>query len=411
MPGADAETGNGEALFWRGCLLKMRKNHKPCLENHDINKNAVLILVNHEVVIYNFRLELVEQLLEAGYEVHISSPYGERIDELRAIGAVCHDIRIDRHGMNPKDEIEIFNSYRKLIRNICPVIVLGYTIKPNIYGAMASRITHVPFVANITGLGMAVENGGWKQKIAIMLYKAAFTKVQCVFFQNRENMRFFLRKGITNGRHILLPGSGVNLERYQVTPLPFCSNGKKGEPVRFAFVSRIMKEKGIDQYLAAAEEITARFLAVEFHVCGFCEDEYEGKLKELSTKGVVIYHGMIRNVADLMSQVHCIIHPTYYPEGMSNVLLESCACGRAIITTNRSGCREIVRDGVNGYIVPEKNTEALVGVIERFMSLSQNEKERMGLEGRKLVEKKYDRQIVVNAYMDEVHIAERKRRK
>lgn len=365
-------------------------------------KKSVLILVNHDVVIYNFRLELVERLLDDGYEVHISSPYGERIVDLISLGAVYHEINIERHGMNPMKDMTIFRSYHQLIKEIHPIVILGYTIKPNIYGAMTARLAHIPFIANITGLGTAVENGGMKQNITVLLYKAAFGKVKRVFFQNEENEHFFKDAGIAVNRHALLPGSGVNLNRYIPTMLPECGDGKKGGPVKFAFISRIMKEKGIDQYLSAAKKIKKEYPNTEFHVCGFCEKEYEGRLEELNISGVVQYHGMIRDVSEFMGEIHCIVHPTYYPEGMSNVLLEACACGRAIITTNRSGCREVV-NGKNGYLIKEKNEDELVEALKKFMILPQKEKVAMGMNGRRLVEQKFSRDIIVNAYMKEIN--------
>ena len=375
-------------------------------EGRKKESKTVLILVNHDVVIYNFRLELVERLLEEGYEVHISSPYGERIDDLITIGAKYHEIFIDRHGMNPIADFFVLQEYKKLIADIRPTIVLGYTIKPNIYGAIAAKEAHIPFVANITGLGTAVENGGVKQKLTLLLYKIAFTNVKTVFFQNRENEAFFKEKKIALGKHKLLPGSGVNLERYPITLYPECGDGRTGEPVRFAFISRIMKEKGIEQYLAAAEEIRKRYPATEFHVCGFCEAEYKGTLKEMEEKGVVIYHGTIRNVAKFIGEMHCVVHPTYYPEGLSNILLEACSSGRPVITTDRAGCREVVDKWVNGYLIPEKDTKKLILAIEQFIELEFEQKRIMGLEARKLVEEQFDRQIVVEAYMSEVEVNE-----
>lgn len=359
-------------------------------------RKRILILVNHDVVIYNFRLELVERFLNEGFEVHISSPYGERIDDLKKLGAIYHEIIINRHGINPIKEKKILTSYNKLYREIKPDIILGYTIKPNIYGALVAQKYHIPFVANITGLGTAVENAGVKQKIFIMLYKLAFRKIQRVFFQNEENRQFFVKHRIALNKHAMLPGSGVNLSRFTVSEYP------KDNIVRFLFVSRIMKEKGIDQYLNAAEVIKNKYPNTEFHICGFCEAEYDGKLNEYDERKIVIYHGMIRDVATFLQNIHCVVHPTYYPEGISNVLLEACASGRPIITTDRSGCREVVEDGINGYKVPQKNSEQLIEAIERFLQLSYDEKRQMGLNARQTVEKQFDRQIVVEAYMREV---------
>lgn len=361
-------------------------------------KKCVLFLVNHDVVIYNFRLEIVERLLADGYAVHISSPYGERIDELTTLGAKYHEIVISRHGMNPIAELNILRDYQKLLRKVKPDIVLGFTIKPNIWGAIAARQAGIPFVANITGLGTAVENGGWKQKIFVNLYKYTFKDIQRVFFQNTENQQFFIDNKIALGKHKLLPGSGVNLDRFPLKEYPDESNGV----IRFAFISRIMKEKGIDYYLAAAKAIKKKYLNTEFHICGFCEAEYEGKLNEYNDNGTVIYHGMIRDVADFLDNIHCVVHPTYYPEGISNVLLEACASGRPIITTDRSGCREVIDDGVNGYMIPQKNSKKLIEAIEKFILLSDDEKKQMGIMGRKKVENEFDRQIVVESYMSEV---------
>lgn len=351
-------------------------------------------MVNHDVVIYNFRLEIVERFINDGHEVHISSPYGERIEDLIKLGAHFHEIKMERHGMNPVAEMRILREYKTLIKEIKPDICLGFTIKPNIYGAIAARKLGVPFVANITGLGTAVENPGFSQKVSIELYRYAFKSVRRVFFQNEENKQFFDEHRLADGKGMIIPGSGVNLVRYPYREYP------KDGTIKFAFISRIMKEKGIDQFLDAAEMMKGK--NVEFHVCGFCEPEYDGRLQEVKDKGIVEYHGMIRNVADFMGEMHCIIHPTYYPEGISNVLLEACATGRPIITTDRSGCREVIDDGVNGYMIPCQNSESLILAIEKFLALSWEEKKTMGQAARKKVEREFDRQIVVEKYVEEV---------
>ena len=163
-----------------------------------------------------------------------------------------------------------------------------------------------------------------------------------------------------------------------------------------------MKEKGIDQYLDAAKAIKNKYPETRFHICGFCEQAYEEKLNKLDANGTIIYHGLVKDMAAIYKQMSCTIHPTYYPEGMSNVLLESCACGRPIITTNRSGCREVVDDGVNGYVIEERNSEDLIEKIELFLSKSRDERKRMGLAGRKKVEKEFNRQIIIGKYLEEM---------
>lgn len=357
----------------------------------------ILFLVNHDVVIYNFRLEIVERFIKEGHEVHICSPYGERIEDLKALGAIYHEVKMNRHGLNPMEEIGILKYYKMLMKNIKPDICLGFTIKPNIYGAIAARKYNVPFVANITGLGTAVENSGLSQKVSIMLYRYALKDVQRVFFQNEENMKFFEDHRLAKGKGMIIPGSGVNLDRYPYREYP------EDGVIKFAFISRIMKEKGIDQYLDAAEAIEKKYKnKVEFNVCGFCEPEYDGRLQEEEKKGIVKYHGMIRDVTGFMGHMHCIIHPTYYPEGISNVLLEACATGRPIITTDRSGCREVVEDCINGYMIPCQSSDRLIAAIEKFLALPWDEKRIFGKNARKTVEDRFDRQIVVQRYLDEL---------
>ena len=357
----------------------------------------VLILANNDVGLYKFRKELIEELLK-DYEVYISLPYGNFVNDLINIGCNFIDTTIDRRGINPINDLKLICQYKRLVKKICPDIILSYTIKPNIYGAYVAKKRNIPVFANITGLGSAVENGGLLQKITVLMYKFAFSKIQTVFFQNKENMQFFEDKKIAVGKHKLLPGSGVNLQHFK--PLKYPDD----KTTEFVFISRIMKEKGIDQYLEAAKYIRNKYPNTRFHICGFCEEDYEDILKEYQNQGIIIYHGLLDDVRKILKITHCTIHPTYYPEGMSNVLLESCACARPIITTDRSGCKEIVDNGVNGYIVKQKDSRDLIDKIEKFLNLSYEDKKSMGLYARNKVESEFDRNIVVNIYKQILNI-------
>jgi galacturonosyltransferase len=163
-----------------------------------------------------------------------------------------------------------------------------------------------------------------------------------------------------------------------------------------------MKEKGIEQYLDAAVYIKKKYPYTRFHICGGMEQNYSEQIKRMQEQKIIIYHGNVNDMTEIYKMISCTIHPTYYPEGMSNVLLESCACGRPIITTNRSGCREIVDDGVNGYIVNQKDSKDLIEKIEKFLSLTNQERKMMGLAGRRKVEREFDRKIVVEKYLAEL---------
>lgn len=197
-----------------------------------------------------------------------------------------------------------------------------------------------------------------------------------------------------------MPGSGVNLIQYRCLPYP------TDEIINFVFAARVMKEKGIDQYLEAAKEIRKRHPKTRFHICGFCEENYQEKLESLENQEIIIYHGMVSDMTQIYREAACTVHPTYYPEGLSNVLLESAASGRPIITTNRSGCREVVDDGINGYVVEEKSSQDLIDKIEMFLAKSVEERKAMGLAGRAKVEKEFDRRIVVRKYLEEVELEE-----
>lgn len=356
----------------------------------------VMIFANNDIGLYKFRKELIQELVKAN-EVYMCLPNGDFIKDLQSLGANFIPCELlDRHGTNPIKDLKLISWYKSILKSYKPDIVFTYTIKPNVYAGIACASLNVPYVANVTGLGTAVENPGLMQFVTVNLYRYGLRKAQKVFFQNTENRDFMVSKGVVKGAYDILPGSGVNLNNYTVSEYP------NGKTVDFVFVSRIMKEKGIDQYLDAAKEIRKRHPETRFHICGFCEQAYEEDLQRLNEDGTIIYHGLVKDMAAIYRQMGCTIHPTYYPEGLSNVLLESAASGRPIITTNRSGCREVVDDGVNGYVVEEKNSQDLIEKIEMFLIKTIEERKKMGIAGRKKVEKEFNRQIVIDKYLAEM---------
>ena len=358
----------------------------------------VLVLANLGLGLYKFRRELLEELVK-GNEVFFCIPEDEFIKPLEALGCKYIDNPfLKRHGTNPLIELKLISFYKKVLRGIHPDIVLTYTIKPNAYGGMACASLGIPYVANVTGLGTSIENGGLMQKISLTLYKLGLRKARKVFFQNTENRDFMLKHGIVKGPYDLLPGSGVNLNQYQVSSYP------DGETVDFVFIARVMKEKGINQYLDAAKVIRKKHPETRFHIFGFCEQNYEALLKALHENGTVVYHGLVSEMAEVYQMASCIVHPTFYPEGLSNVLLEGIASGRPIITTDRAGCREVVEDGVNGFVVKQQDSQDLIEKIEKFLSLSIEDRKKMGLLGREKAEKEFDRDIVIRKYLDEIYL-------
>lgn len=355
----------------------------------------VLIAINFDEGLYNFRKELLEALIDASYEVHLAIPKGEFTQRLIRMGCKMHPVELSRRGTNPLQDIRLMKQYEKIVCEVCPDVVLTYTIKPNVYMGMVCKKRHVPYIATITGLGTAVEGNGMLQSFTRMLYSLAMKKVAVLFFQNEANERFFAGKRIGVGKHRMLPGSGVNLEHFTVQEFP------EGEPVLFQFISRVMKEKGIEQFLDTAEVIKKEFPDTRFRILGFLEDDYDGKERfdRLCKMNIIEFAGSVEDVRPFIQESQCTLHPSFYPEGMSNVCLESAACGRAVITTDRPGCRDTVKDGITGFIIKERSSKDLIDKVRKFLQMKPCERIQMGKAARAFMEERFDRKIVVENYL------------
>lgn len=362
--------------------------------------SKILILSNDTTYTYNLRNEVIESLVQSGYEVVVASKFLLLQEELKALGCRLIDVPTDRHGKNPLSDLSLLRKFRKIVRTEKPDVVLTYNIKPNSYGGMACRMEKVPYMPNITGLGTAMAFPGPLQKLATRLCKHGVAGAKCIFFQNESNKQFFIHRRMMpkKAKIRVLPGSGVSLKIHRETSYP-----GEDEGIHFLFVARILKEKGIEIYLTAAERIRNEYPNTVFHVCGLCDDEnYRQRLHEAEEKGIVKYHGEQKEMLPFFEKAHCVVHPSYYPEGMSNVLLEAAAHCRPIICTDQAGCRETVDDGKSGYLIPLKDEEALVESLVKFLNLSWEDKRDMGLCGRKKIEEQFDRKIVARIYLEEI---------
>ena len=360
----------------------------------------ILVLANDTTYVYNLRDELLSRLVSDGNEVVVVSQPLLYQEDIKSLGCRLIDIETNRHGTNPLSDLKLLSKFKKILKAETPDIVLTYNIKPNIYGGMACRSTKCKYISNITGLGTAVEYEGMMQKLTTRLYKTGVVDADCIMFQNEENLAFFETHNMLKpgSRTRLLPGSGVNLNKHKAMPYP-----DKDDVIHFLFIARVLKEKGIDLYLNAAKRIYDKHKNVLFHICGLCDDvRYMDLLNKAENTGYIKYHGQQKDMLPFFEMAHCIVHPSYYPEGMSNVLLEAAAHCRPIITTDRSGCRETVDEGKSGFIVPIKDEDALVNAIEKFLSMTFEQKRDMGLAGRAKIENEFDRKIVVGAYLEEI---------
>lgn len=360
----------------------------------------VLILTNYANGLYLFRKELLQAMIQRGYETVVSMPEDENCNKVEALGVRLIFTEFDRRGMNPFQDIRLFFSYCRLLQKEKPDCVLTYTIKPNIYGALAARICKRKYIVNITGLGTAIESGTLFSRLLLKLYAFALKKAHAVFFQNEKNRDFMIKSGLKNGNIFLLPGSGVNLleHPYEIYP-------PEEEGIVFLAVIRIMKDKGIEEYLEAAERIKREYPFTRFHLVGEYEEEtraaYEDKIERLQSENILQYYGHTDNVHRFMKESHVIVHPSYH-EGMSNVLLEAAAAGRPVLASRVPGCQETFEEEKTGYGFMPGSVENLCEALRRLLALSAKEREEMGRRGRERMEKKFDRDIVTAIYLREI---------
>lgn len=357
----------------------------------------LLILANSDSAIFKFRSELIEAL-SVEYHIGIGIPFGQYMELIKNDKYEFFDITINRHGLNPFEDLKLLMKYKKLIKDFRPDAILLYTIKPNLYGSIAAQCKEIPCLCNITGLGSALEKKGLLQKFLIMMYRFAMRKEHTIFFQNAHGKEFFIDYHIgKESQYYLLPGSGVNLDRFKLLPYP------KNEPLRFFFIARVIKEKGIDEFLYVAQRFKEENKDAEFHVCGACEEAYGEILRNADANGTIKYHGLVKDMRAMYEIASCIVLPSYYPEGQSNVLLEGAASGRPLITTDHPGCREAVDDSVTGFLVEKKDRNDLYVKVSRIYYMAIDDREKMGLKGRLKIEKEFDRNIVIEAYKNRLN--------
>lgn len=348
-----------------------------------------LVCSNHSYMLYRFRLELLLELKTHG-DVVISAPYKGHQDDFAELGFKCIDTRMNRRGTNILEDLKLLRFYKKLIQTEKPDVVITYSIKPNVYAGMLCRRYHIPYFVNVQGLGTAFQSRPMAF-FATHLYRTGLKGAKKVFFENQTNAKeFYDRKIIGKEKGAVLKGAGVNLDRYRQQPYPSEEGG-----IHILYLGRIMKEKGMDETFAAMEQLKMKYGdKVIFDVVGFFEDSYKDTVELLHEKGIIEFHGFQTDPHPYYAMAHGVVLASYH-EGMSNVLLEAGATGRAIITTDIPGCREAVDDGVNGFLCKKKDVASLLACMERFLALTPARREAMGIAGRKKIETDFDKKQIV----------------
>ena len=329
--------------------------------------------------------------------MYLSMPKSEENRFFIDIGCKVIETAVDRRGINPIRDFGLFFNYIKIMNAIKPDVIFSYTIKPNIYGSIASKLTRHRQICNITGTGATFMKKSFVSEIVKLLYKISVKGAYKVLFQNSGDKNFFVKNGLVAKQFAVLPGSGVNLEQYSLCDLP------SNDEINFIFVGRIMRIKGIDQYLDCAKAIKAKYLNTNFYIAGFVEEErYKEIIDSYHQKGIINYIGFQKNIKPWIEKCHCTILPSHGGEGVPNVLLESAAMGRICIASSINGSIDVVKDGISGYLFCAGNSRELIEKVESFLLMNMQEKRNMGLNGRMIVEKSFDRKIIIGFYLAEV---------
>ena len=356
----------------------------------------ILFLSNHFITLFSFRKELIKRLCERGHEVYISSPEDEQFSYFEEMGCKIIPTSMSRRGTNPVEDLKLVANYKRIMGEVKPDIIFSYTIKPNIYGCMASNALGYKQVCNVTGTGTTFMQETILAKISRLLYKLSMKKAYKVYFQNTGDRDYFISHKMIEDNWEMLPGSGVNLEQHKLCPMP------SGDELRFIYIGRLMGIKGVEQYLEAARVIKEKYPNTKFYAAGFVEeDKYKPMVEEYHEKGIIEYLGFRKDIDHWIEHCHCTVLPSLGGEGVPNVLLESAATGRVCIASNIHGSREVVDNGVTGWLFSPGNSEELIEKLESFIELSHEERIEMGLKGRERMENLFDREIVIGKYIGE----------
>ena len=379
-------------------MSRSRDSNYLAPEASDLSKTIVLS-ANSDWNIVNFRGGLIRALRTAGYEPVVIAPHDPSADRrMRELDVERIPIRIDRSGLNPWADLQLIGEYKRLLRRIRPVAYLGYTIKPNVYGCFAAASLGIPAIPNISGLGTAFIRSGPLQQIVKALYRVGFRRAPRVFFQNDEDRDLFVdRKIVRTDQARVLPGSGIDLDRFRPVPLP------EGPPI-FLLIGRLLRDKGVVEFVEAARQLRTEMPDGRFQLLGPIDDGNrtsvsKAELQSWIAQGVIEYLGTTDDVRPFIAAASAVVLPSYR-EGMPRSLLEAAAMGRPLIATDVPGCREIVEEGRNGLLCVVKDARSLAAAMRRFAGMSLEDRIAMGKAARRKVQEEFSEERVIRAYLD-----------
>ncbi len=363
----------------------------------------VVICANTAWNLWNFRAGLIRALIRSGMEVvAVAPPDDMYAGKLELLGCRFEVMPMENMGTSPLQDLALLLRFRRLFVELKPDAFLGYTIKPNIYGSFAARICGVPVINNISGLGTAFLNGGWLNRVVGLLYAGSLHGSRHVFFQNPDDRQLFLERRLAVGaRSSILPGSGVDLDWFSpASP----EEQVQARPLRFLLIGRLLKDKGVVEYVEAARAVKVDYPETRFTILGFLDVDNRSAIDRETVdgwvdEGLIVYAGNAQDVRPHIANADCVVLPSYR-EGTPRTLLEAAAMGKPIIASDVPGCREVVDDGENGYLCKVKDARDLAQKCKQLILLPEESRSTMGRKSREMAINKYDEKIVINRYLE-----------
>jgi glycosyltransferase involved in cell wall biosynthesis len=359
----------------------------------------IVLSANSDWNIANFRVGLIRGLRDAGYEPVVIAPRDPVADSrMRELAVERLEVKIDRSGLNPLADLALLRRYRSILARLRPAAYLGYTIKPNIYGSLAAASLGISALPNVSGLGTAFIRGGPLQQLVTWLYRLGFHKAPVVFFQNDEDRRLFVERGIVSEDQArVIPGSGVDLERFAPAPQP-------DGPPTFLLIARLLRDKGVVEFVEAARSLRSQFPAARFQLLGPIDEGNRTaisstELESWVSGGLVEYLGTTDDVRPFIAAATAVVLPSYR-EGLPRSLLEAAAMARPLIAADVPGCRDVVENQVNGILCQVRSTESLAGAMREMAERPAEQRRAMGEAGRRKVQARYNQEFVIQAYLD-----------
>ena len=364
-------------------------------------KLKVLFSNNSAWSVYNFRTRLLNRIkVDLNAEIAILCPFDERYTPLlEKEGFKVFSINFQNNDTSIKGQLNLLRNYFRLYKLIAPDIILHNAVTPNIYGTIAASRYNIPVINNVSGLGSSFIKGGITWGLIKYLYKFSQKRASHIFFQNEDDQLYFTDNILSKrSNYSLIPGSGVDLSRFNPKNRRF----DQSNTTKFCFVGRLIKDKGINEFIEVAKAIKTEHPAVEFNIIGALDENQisgiaKSELQQWIDSGLITYQEKTDKIEDVLGDFDTIVLPSYR-EGLARVLIEAASTGIPLVTTNVPGCYQTVIDGKSGYLCAEKDSNDLKLAIVKVLSLTKEERIRMGDEGRKLMEDKFDESIVIEEY-------------